>query len=154
MRRRRPLLVIVVALAASLTACAAGEPDWDAAQNAADAFVESSSPADGALGAASGRMPPGVGRAPGEGITLTFPESARIDGVELVCFGGGAAVMSVEAEHPAGSSGLEVEVRCDGESTRAGLPEPRDRITAVTVDGELSSGAGAVFAAVVTGEVG
>lgn len=148
------MLAIALTLAVALAGCAPGEPDWDAAQEAADAFVESSSPADGALGAASGRMSPGVDRAPGEGITLTFPDSARIDDIELVCFGGGEAMMSVEAEHPAGSTGIEVEVRCDGDSTRAELPEPRDRITAVTVDGELSSGTGAVFAAVVTGEVG
>lgn len=156
MRRSRAVLAIVVALAlstAGAAGCTAAEPDWEAAQAEADAFLESSGAA-GALGGASGRMAPGESRAAGEGTTLTFPDPTRVEHVELARFGGGEAAMSVEAQHASGSAGLETEVACDGEPTRLELPEPRTGITDVTVDGVLRGGSGAVFAAVITGELG
>ncbi len=153
MRRSRAVLAIAVAAAVSASGCTAAEPDWEAAQSQADAFLESSDAA-GALGGASGRMTADDDRAPGEGTTLTFPGPTRVDHVELVCFGEGEAAMSVEAQHTGGSAGLETEVTCDGEPTRLELPEPRNAITEVTIDGVLRGGSGAVYAAVFTGEVG
>ncbi|WP_169077419.1 hypothetical protein [Microcella alkalica] len=153
MRRTRAVLAIAVAAAVSASGCTTAEPDWDAAQARADAFLESGGGA-GALGGASGRMSAGDDRAPGEGTTLTFPGPTRVDLIELVCFGDGEAAMSVEAQHSGGSVGLETDVVCDGEPTRVKLPDPRDRITEVTLDGVLRGGSGAVFAAVIEGEVG
>lgn len=156
MRRSRAVLAIAIVVAVSASGCTAAEPDWEAAQAQAEAFLESGGTSGGAgtLGGASGRVTPGVERTPGEGTTLTFPGPTRVDHVELVCFGVGEAAMSVEAQHAGGSAGLEVEVVCDGEPTRVELPDPREGITEVTVDGVLRSGSGAVFAAVIAGEVG
>lgn len=155
MRRRRPLLVIVVALTAALAACAPAEPDWQAAQSEADAFLSEALGGSGVLGTASGQMGQPTGDSSnGAGITLTFPETTRLDGAEVACFGGGEALISLQVRAGSEWTGASIPVTCDGRPILAPFSEPQDRVNAVTVDGRLERGGGAVFAAVVTGEVG
>ena len=90
-----------------------------------------------------------------EGVTLTFPEVARIERVEVACFGGGEALVSVAVRTDSTwTGGIGVTVTCDGEPVDAPLAEPQDSVNAVSVDGRLEQGGGAVFAAIIRGSIG
>lgn len=149
--------MIVVALIAALAACAPAEPDWQAAQFDANEFLEASVQSDGVLGSVSGQVTrvPTEALMDEEGVTLTFPELARIERVEVACFGGGEAMVSMAVRTDSTwTGGIGVTVTCDGKPVDAPLAEPQVGVNAILVNGTLEKGTGAVFAAVVTGEVG
>jgi hypothetical protein len=75
--------------------------------------------------------------------------------VEVACFGGGEALVSMAVRKDSTwSGGIGVTVTCDGEPVDAPLAEPQDGVNAILVNGTLEQGGGAVFAAIIKGEVG
>lgn len=157
MRDRRLLLAITMAVAAvttlSLSACVPAEaPDLGAAQREANDFLEDAVDQDGVLATTSGTIEPKSEDAPDEkGITVSFSETVDLDGVDVACFGGGEAVVTVQVVSTSVGSSLAVTIPCDGEPREAPLPDNTREVTEVSVNGWLERGSVSVLSAVLRG---
>lgn len=157
MRRRRYLLVLPVVLSTALASCSSPpEPALQAAQAQADAFVESEAASANFLGAGSFlALQHDAVPLPDEGITLDYESDARIEGVNVACFGGGEASFGASVRTGSSWTGLDVmTLACDGEPRTAPLNEPLERVNALRLNGQIQDGAGAVIAAAIMGTAG
>lgn len=157
MRDRRLLLAITVAVAAvatlGLSACVPAEtPDLGSAQREANDFLEDAVDQAGVLATTSGTIQPKAEDAPDEkGITVTFSQTVDLEGVDVVCFGGGEAVVTVQVVSTSLGSSLAVPIPCDGEPRTAPLPDNTRGVTEVSVNGWLERGSVSVVSAVLRG---
>ncbi len=158
MRDRRLLLAITMAVATvttlSLSACVPAEaPDVGAAQREANDFLEDAVDQDGVLATTSGTIGPRAENAPGDqGTTVDFSEAVDLDGVDVVCFGGGKAQLTVTVlSAPGGTDSVTMPLTCDGQRSEATLPQRLRGVTQVSVNGWLEQGELSVLAAVFRG---
>jgi hypothetical protein len=157
MRNPRQLLAIRVMAAMvatlALTACVqAPAPDLDAARQEADDLLDAAADQQGVLATTSGVIGQKPENEPEEkGITVTFSETVNLDGVDVVCFGGGEAVATVQVMGTSGSSSISTPVPCDGETRDVDLPDPTRGVTEVSVNGWLEQGEVGILAAVLRG---
>jgi hypothetical protein len=157
MRNRRSLLAIVTAATMfatlALTACAqTPAPDLDASRQAANDLLDAAADQEGVLATTSGVVEPKAEDAPDEkGITVTFSETVNLAGVDVVCFGGGEAVATVQVVSTSGGSSLSTPVPCDGETRDVDLPDPTRGVTEVSVNGWLEQGEVSILAAILRG---
>jgi hypothetical protein len=137
----------------SLTACAQAQaPDLDAARQEANDLLDAAADQEGVLATTSGLIGRKAEDALDEkGITVTFAETVNLDGVDVVCFGGGEAVVTVQVVSTSGGSSVSMPVPCDGETRDADLSDPTRGITEVSVNGWLEQGEGSILAAVIRG---
>ncbi|UTT62884.1 hypothetical protein [Microcella humidisoli] len=151
------MLAITLAVAAvtplGLSACVPAEtPDLGAARQEANDFLEDAVDQPGVLATTSGTVGPKAEDAPDEkGITVTFAETVDLDGVDVICFGGGEAVATVQVVSTSGGSSLSIPIPCDGETHEAPLPDGTRGVTEVSVNGWLDRGSVSVLLAVLRG---
>lgn len=154
MRQRRYLLVIPATLSVGLASCTSPpEPDWEAAQAQAAAFIETAGTSGDFLGAGTLRATQD-GEVPldGEGITLDYPSEVRVDGFRAVCFGGGEATFGLLVRAESSWSGIDpLVLTCDGEPRAVSLDAPFEHINAIRLNGRVEDSAGVLIAAAVTG---
>lgn len=154
MRRYRSLLVIPVALAFSLSSCASSvEPDWEATQAQANAFIEASSTGASYLGAGYLHAEPNA-EVPFDQprVTLTYPSEVRINEISVACFGDGEAHFGVTVRTASSWTGIApITLTCDSEVHTVPLSAPLEHINEISLTGSLEKGAGAIIAGVITG---
>ena len=147
-------LAIAAAITIGISSCAApSEPDWEAAQSEADSFTEAASAGGSFLGSGILRATQNA-EAPfdGRGVTLTYPSEVRIDSISAACFGGGEVSFGVTVRTDSTWTGVApIALTCDSEARTVPLAAPLDRINAISLNGGVEKGAGALIAAVVTG---
>lgn len=154
MYSRCATFALVGVLAVGLVGCAPeAEPDWAAAEAAAQEFEGVASSQEGFLGSGSFRVEGDESQASGEsGVVLSYPDDARVDGATTACFGDGTARVGFTVR--VGSSWIgvtSVEIECDGAEQVIRFDEAFDAVNAVTIDGARTQGAGGVLVAVVSG---
>ena len=154
MRQHRTLLVLPVVLAVTLSACASPpEPDWEAAQSEADSFTEASSMSASFLGSGSLHVMQDSPAVFGEGgVTLSYRSAVRVDEISVACFGDGEARFGVIVRAGSSWTGSDsITLACDSEVHTLPLATPLEGINAISLNGTVEKGAGAVIAAVITG---
>ena len=154
MRRRGSLLLILVALVVSLSACgSSSELDWEAAQSQANAFTEAASASARFLGAGSLHSIPNAHLPLDEPMaTLSYPSEVRISEISVACFGDGEAIVGVTVRTASSWTGMDpITLTCDSEVHAVPLSAPLEHINAISLNGIVEKGAGAVIAAVITG---
>ncbi|MCC3282886.1 hypothetical protein [Arthrobacter caoxuetaonis] len=152
MHRRRYLLVIPATLSIGLASCTSpAEPDWDTAQAQADAFIETAATSESSLGAGTWRATQSE-EVPFDGVTLSYPAEARIEGISVACFGGGEASFGAMVRAESSWSGIDpFTLTCDSQPRTVPLAAPLEQINAIRLSGGVEDSAGAVIAAAVTG---
>lgn len=137
-----------------VTACTPSPPpDLSTAQRQAHDFVDAAMTSENALAVTSGVVGPLQGDGFVEsGITVSFPDPVIVDDVEVVCYGGGEARLSVSVVAATRvSNSVTVPVPCDGEPRQVGLAQRTRGVSDVTVSSWLERGEGGVLATVVHG---
>lgn len=156
MRHRRSVLVISVALSVCLSSCASPpEPDWQAAYSQATAFTEAASTSASFLGAGSLlAVPNSEVRLDDPGVTLAYPSEVRVDDISVACFGDGEAQFGVTVRTASSWTSMDsITLNCDSEVHTVPFSAPFERVNAISLNGIVEEGAGAVIAAVITGVV-
>ncbi|KFF58817.1 hypothetical protein JF66_15720 [Cryobacterium sp. MLB-32] len=154
MHQHRSLLVFPVVIAMTRSACASSpELDWEAAQSQANAFTEASSTNASFLGAGSLHAMQDPPAAFGEGgATLSYPSGVRVDEISVACFGDGEARFGVTVRTGSSWTGSDsITLACDNEVHTLPLSTPLESVNAISLNGTVEKGAGAVIAAVITG---
>ncbi|MDR6167171.1 hypothetical protein A9Z40_15290 [Microbacterium arborescens] len=107
-------VVCLLGLALGLSACASDTVDLAAADAWLASVAAKPAGADVGIGAASGRTMPFENSGDrSAGVILTLAEPAPASAVEVRCFGGHTATVSVEASTTSGSRGVETSIDCD-----------------------------------------
>ena len=154
MRIRYAVLTVLGLLVTGLAGCAPqAEPDWPAAEAAAQEFEDVASSQDGFLGSASFRSDREGAQSPEElEVVLSYASDVLVEGVTIACFGDGTARLGFAVR--VGSSWLGVEsaeIECDGDGQAIDLDEPFEEVNAVSISSAGAEGAGAMLVAIVSG---
>ena len=154
MRIRYAFLTVLGVLVAGLAGCAPqAEPDWPAAEAAAQKFEGVASSQDGFLGSASFRSDRKESRSSDESeVVLSYTDDVLVEGVTIVCFGVGTARLGFAVR--VGSSWLGVEsaeIECDDAAHVIELDEPIEEVNTVSINGARADGAGGMLVAIVSG---
>lgn len=154
MRIRYAILTVLGVFVIGLVGCAPqAEPDWPAAEAAAQKFEGVASSQDGFLGSASFRSDREGSQSPDESVVvLSYTNDVLVEGMTIVCFGVGTARLGFTVR--VGSSWLGVEsaeIECDGAAHVIELDEPFEEVNAVSINGARADGAGGMLVAIVSG---
>lgn len=154
MRIRYAFLTVLGLLVAGLAGCAPqAEPDWPAAEAAAQKFEDVASSQDGFLGAASFRSDREGSQSPDRSdVVLSYANDVLVEGATIACFGDGTARLGFTVR--VGSSwlgGESAEIECDGAAHAIDLDEPFAEVNAVSINSARAEGAGGMFVVIVSG---
>lgn len=133
---RRPAALALVGLVLLLPACSS--PPVGASQDEIARWMDRSpdeSAGDRNLGEATGRstVVDDAEPAPGEGITLEYPDPVGLDAVRLSCLGGGTLDFALQVATTAGTTEQTVAaVPCDQQPHEQAVPA--SGVTSVRVD--------------------